>query len=185
EYSHYRQAWIPLRWLPPESVFEDDFSTKSDVWAFGVLMWEVFSLGELPYTKMADDEVLEGLQGMKLKLPVPEGCPSKISKLMARCWAPSLKERPSFTDVVHALGDLPSDSKTNIPPQPPPTTASQRLEHKNRGLWVQQGAPFSNYGAPCHDLSGSIGDLQSTLCNVAKVWPLPTTPHHTADVYIT
>uniref|UniRef100_A0A8C5FJS0 Protein tyrosine kinase 7 (inactive) n=1 Tax=Gadus morhua TaxID=8049 RepID=A0A8C5FJS0_GADMO len=111
EYYHYRQAWIPLRWLPQESVFEDDFSTKSDVWAFGVLMWEVFSLGELPYTKMADDEVLEGLQGMKLKLPVPEGCPSKISKLMARCWAPSLKERPSFTDIVHALGDLPSDSK--------------------------------------------------------------------------
>ena len=60
EYYHYRQAWIPLRWLPQESVFEDDFSTKSDVWAFGVLMWEVFSLGELPYTKMADDEVLEG-----------------------------------------------------------------------------------------------------------------------------
>ncbi|CAL8300186.1 unnamed protein product [Merluccius merluccius] len=111
EYYHYRQAWIPLRWLPPESVFEDDFSTKSDVWAFGVLMWEVFSLGELPYTKMADDEVLEGLQGMKLKLPVPDGCPSKISKLMARCWAPSLKERPSFTDIVQALGDLPSDSK--------------------------------------------------------------------------
>lgn len=60
EYYHYRQAWIPLRWLPTESVFEDDFSTKSDVWAFGVLMWEVFSHGEMPYTKLSDDEVLEG-----------------------------------------------------------------------------------------------------------------------------
>lgn len=60
EYYHYRQAWIPLRWLPSESVFEDDFSTKSDVWAFGVLMWEVFSHGELPYTKLSDDETLEG-----------------------------------------------------------------------------------------------------------------------------
>lgn len=60
EYYHYRQAWIPLRWLPSESVFEDDFSTKSDVWAFGVLMWEVFSHGEMPYTKLSDDEVLEG-----------------------------------------------------------------------------------------------------------------------------
>lgn len=60
EYYHYRQAWIPLRWLPSESVFEDDFSTKSDVWAFGVLMWEVFSHGEMPYAKLSDDEVLEG-----------------------------------------------------------------------------------------------------------------------------
>lgn len=60
EYYHYRQAWIPLRWLPADSVFEDDFSTKSDVWAFGVLMWEVFSYGEMPYTKLSDDEVLEG-----------------------------------------------------------------------------------------------------------------------------
>ncbi|KAL6101587.1 ptk7 [Pungitius sinensis] len=111
EYYHYRQAWIPLRWLPSESVFEDDFSTKSDVWAFGVLMWEVFSLGEMPYPKLSDDEVLEGLQTGKLKLPVPDGCPSKIYKLMVRCWATGLKERPSFTEIVHTLGDLPSDSK--------------------------------------------------------------------------
>lgn len=111
EYYHYRQAWIPLRWLPSESVFEDDFSTKSDVWAFGVLMWEVFSHGEMPYTKLSDDETLEALQTGKLKLPVPDGCPSKIYKLMARCWALSLKERPSFTEIVHALGEVPSDSK--------------------------------------------------------------------------
>ncbi|CAB1343327.1 unnamed protein product, partial [Coregonus sp. 'balchen'] len=110
EYYHYRQVWIPLRWLPAESVFEDDFSTKSDVWAFGVLMWEVFSHGELPYTKLSDDEVLEGLQAGKMKLPVPDGCPSKVYKLMCRCWAPSLKERPSFSEVVNALGDLSSDS---------------------------------------------------------------------------
>lgn len=111
EYYHYRQAWIPLRWLPAESVFEDDFSTKSDVWAFGVLMWEVFSHGELPYAKLSDDEVLEGLQAGKMKLPAPDGCPSKVYRLMARCWAPSLKERPSFSEVVAALGELPSDSK--------------------------------------------------------------------------
>ncbi|MCJ8737770.1 hypothetical protein PDJAM_G00027900 [Pangasius djambal] len=111
EYYHYRQAWIPLRWLPSESVFEDDFSTKTDVWSFGVLMWEVFSFGELPYADLADDKVLEGLQEGKLKLSPPHGCPSRIYKLMLRCWASSPKDRVSFSDIVTALGDLPSESK--------------------------------------------------------------------------
>lgn len=67
EYYHYRQAWIPLRWLPSESVFEDDFSTKTDVWSFGVLMWEVFSFGEQPYADLADDKVLEGKGSKRMK----------------------------------------------------------------------------------------------------------------------
>uniref|UniRef100_A0A8D0FZR7 Inactive tyrosine-protein kinase 7 n=1 Tax=Sphenodon punctatus TaxID=8508 RepID=A0A8D0FZR7_SPHPU len=111
EYYHFRQAWIPLRWMPPEVVLEDEFSTKSDVWSFGVLMWEVFTLGEMPYTKLADDEVLAGLQSGKMKLPHPEGCPSKLYKLMQRCWAPSPKDRPSFSEIANMLGDSPSDSK--------------------------------------------------------------------------
>uniref|UniRef100_A0A4W4HRD6 Inactive tyrosine-protein kinase 7 n=1 Tax=Electrophorus electricus TaxID=8005 RepID=A0A4W4HRD6_ELEEL len=111
EYFHYRQAWIPLRWLPSESVFEDDFSTKSDVWSFGVLMWEVFSLGELPHVELADDKVLEGLQQGTLKLPPPQGCPSRVYKLMLHCWATSPKDRVSFSDVATALGELPSESK--------------------------------------------------------------------------
>ncbi|KAI4885305.1 hypothetical protein NFI96_012264 [Prochilodus magdalenae] len=111
EYYHHKQKYIPLRWLPAESVFDDDFSTKSDVWAFGVLMWEVFSLGELPYSTLSHEEVLEGLQAGTLKLSAPEACPSKVYKLMTRCWALSLKERPSFNELVQALGDIPLDSK--------------------------------------------------------------------------
>ncbi|XP_060782200.1 inactive tyrosine-protein kinase 7 isoform X2 [Neoarius graeffei] len=111
EYYHYRQSWIPLRWLPAESVFENDFSTKSDVWAFGVLMWEVFSHGELPYSSLSHEDVLEGLQARTLKLSAPEACPSTVYKLMSRCWTPSLKERPSFSEIIQALGDIPLDSK--------------------------------------------------------------------------
>uniref|UniRef100_A0A3B1IRW7 Inactive tyrosine-protein kinase 7 n=1 Tax=Astyanax mexicanus TaxID=7994 RepID=A0A3B1IRW7_ASTMX len=111
EYYHYRQKLVPLRWLPAESVADDDFSTKSDVWAFGVLMWEVFSHGELPYSTLSHEEVLEGLQAGTLKLSAPDACSSKIYKLMSRCWAPSPKERPSFSELVLALGDIPLDSK--------------------------------------------------------------------------
>ncbi|KAJ7423320.1 hypothetical protein BTVI_10222 [Pitangus sulphuratus] len=111
EYYHFRQAWIPLRWMPPEAVLEDEFSTKSDVWSFGVLMWEVFTHGEMPYTPLADDEVLAGLQSGKTKLPHPEGCPSRLAKLMQRCWAPSPKDRPSFSELATTLGDSSADSK--------------------------------------------------------------------------
>ncbi|XP_064365930.1 inactive tyrosine-protein kinase 7 isoform X2 [Dromaius novaehollandiae] len=111
EYYHFRQAWIPLRWMPPEAVLEDEFSTKSDVWSFGVLMWEVFTHGEMPYSPLADDEVLAGLQLGKTKLPQPEGCPLRLAKLMQRCWAPSPKDRPSFSELATTLGDSPADSK--------------------------------------------------------------------------
>ncbi|XP_069810737.1 inactive tyrosine-protein kinase 7 [Dendropsophus ebraccatus] len=111
EYYHLRQAWVPLRWMPPEAVQDDDFSTKSDVWSFGVLMWEVFTLGEMPYTDMADDEVLAGLQGGSLKPSAPENCSSRYYKLMQRCWASSPKDRPSFSDIANTLGDHHANSK--------------------------------------------------------------------------
>ncbi|KAM4692877.1 inactive tyrosine-protein kinase 7 [Discoglossus pictus] len=111
EYYHLRQSWVPLRWMPPEAIQDDDFSTKSDVWSFGVLMWEVFTHGELPYAAMPDDEVLAGLQKDSLKLPAPEGCSSRFYKLMQRCWSPSPKDRPSFSEIVNTLGDSPSNSK--------------------------------------------------------------------------
>ncbi|XP_044284906.1 inactive tyrosine-protein kinase 7 [Varanus komodoensis] len=111
EYYHYHQAWIPLRWMPPEAVLEDEFSTKSDVWSFGVVMWEIFTLAEMPYSKLADEEVLAGLQSGKMKLLHPEGCPSKLYKVMQRCWAPSPKDRPSFSEIANMLGESPSESK--------------------------------------------------------------------------
>lgn len=111
EYYHYRQAWIPLRWLPAESVFENNFSTKSDVWAFGVLMWEVFRLGELPYNTLNDDDVMEALQSGKLNPCPPESCPPAVSSLMSRCWACSPKERPGFSEIARTLAHIPTDTK--------------------------------------------------------------------------
>ncbi|KAJ8002291.1 hypothetical protein DPEC_G00178360 [Dallia pectoralis] len=111
EYYHYRQAWIPLRWLPSEAVLEDDYSTKTDVWSFGVLMWEVFSLGELPHSSLNHDQVFEALREGSGKLSLPQGCPSRVYKLMMRCWASSPKDRSCFSDIISALSELPSESK--------------------------------------------------------------------------
>ncbi|XP_078137903.1 inactive tyrosine-protein kinase 7-like [Centroberyx gerrardi] len=110
EYHQHRQALVPVRWLPAESVFEDDFSAKSDVWSFGVLMWEVFSLGELPYAALEHPRVLQDLQSGSLLLPPLPLCPSRVYKLILRCCSVSPKERPSFSDVQTVLSDLPADT---------------------------------------------------------------------------
>uniref|UniRef100_A0A671NQ10 Inactive tyrosine-protein kinase 7-like n=1 Tax=Sinocyclocheilus anshuiensis TaxID=1608454 RepID=A0A671NQ10_9TELE len=111
EYYQNRQVWIPLRWLPAESVFEGEFCSKADVWAFGVLMWEVFSLGELPYPALNDHQVLEGLQAGTLRLSPPVNCPAHVCSLMSRCWASSPKERPTFSEILQILTDSPADTK--------------------------------------------------------------------------
>uniref|UniRef100_A0A672P3U9 Inactive tyrosine-protein kinase 7 n=1 Tax=Sinocyclocheilus grahami TaxID=75366 RepID=A0A672P3U9_SINGR len=111
EYYQHRQVWIPLRWLPAESVFEGEFCSKADVWAFGVLMWEVFSLGELPYPALNDHQMLEGLQAGTLHLSPPVNCPAHVCSLMSRCWASSPKERPTFSEILQTLTDSSTDTK--------------------------------------------------------------------------
>ncbi|KAM6972799.1 inactive tyrosine-protein kinase 7a [Aplochiton taeniatus] len=111
EYYHCRQAWVPVRWLPAEAVLDDDYSTKTDVWSFGVFMWEVFSLGELPHASLTHDQLLQELRSGGLRLPLPQGCPSRVYKLMCLCWAPSPKDRPCFTEALATLSELPNESK--------------------------------------------------------------------------
>uniref|UniRef100_A0A673IL54 Inactive tyrosine-protein kinase 7-like n=1 Tax=Sinocyclocheilus rhinocerous TaxID=307959 RepID=A0A673IL54_9TELE len=85
--------------------------SKADVWAFGVLMLEVFSLGELPYPALNDHQVLEGLQAGTLRLSPPVNCPAHVCSLMSRCWASSPKERPTFSEILQTLTDSSTDTK--------------------------------------------------------------------------
>ncbi|KAL9952198.1 hypothetical protein ACROYT_G039413 [Oculina patagonica] len=59
EYYRFNNMQIPLRWMPPEAIFDDDYSEKSDVWAYGVLVWEIYTLGQLPYHDRSNEEVLK------------------------------------------------------------------------------------------------------------------------------
>ncbi|XP_006817060.1 PTK7-like protein isoform X1 [Saccoglossus kowalevskii] len=111
EYYEYHQSLIPIRWMPPEAIFEMEYSTKSDVWAFGVFIWEVFSLGELPFANLADEDVLKGLVSGEISLERPSSCPEELEALMHRCWEDSPKDRPSFSDIAVTIGELHLDSE--------------------------------------------------------------------------
>lgn len=76
---------IPLRWLPYEAVYEDEYSTKSDVYAFGVLIWEIFAQGELPQSKINDNSFLTKLKEKKLEWKPHSSTPEALSKTQVPC----------------------------------------------------------------------------------------------------
>ena len=111
EYYPYHQRLVPLRWMPPEAVLEGNYSSRSDVWSFGVYMWEVFTLADLPYAHQADDEVLKGLQrSERMNLVLPTDCPLEVAQLVHRCMSPEPADRPSFGEITVIIGQMTVDS---------------------------------------------------------------------------
>ncbi|XP_041701920.1 tyrosine-protein kinase SRK3 [Coregonus clupeaformis] len=97
-YTASRSTKIPVRWTAPEAALYQRFSVKSDVWSFGVLLYEMMSRGKMPYDGKSNTEVLE-LLSTGYRLPCPSRCPPNIYRIMLECWNPEASKRPSF----HAL----------------------------------------------------------------------------------
>ena len=107
--SHYYRIHgrfaLPVRWMSYEC-FYGKFSQKSDVWAFGVTMWEIFTLAkEQPYSDMSDKQVVENaLKGKNRKiLPKPDMCPLKVYKIMLECWEHNSDQRATFDELFQLL----------------------------------------------------------------------------------
>ncbi|KAM7286491.1 tyrosine-protein kinase SYK [Ixodes scapularis] len=92
----------PLKWYAPECIYFFKFSTKSDVWSFGVTLWEAMSYGERPYQGMTGQTILAMLEGDH-RLEKPKDCPDCIYELMRSCWSYRPDDRPSFAEVCGAL----------------------------------------------------------------------------------
>ncbi|XP_063630408.1 tyrosine-protein kinase receptor-like [Cydia splendana] len=101
-YKKGGKAMLPIKWMPPEAYIDGVFTIKTDVWSFGVLLWEVFSLGVMPYTGCANREVMEMVSSGG-RLEKPYGCPQEIYRLMCDCWNPTPTERPSFANMLVQL----------------------------------------------------------------------------------
>ncbi|KAL4660156.1 vascular endothelial growth factor receptor 1 isoform X1 [Arapaima gigas] len=106
DYIRKGDARLPLKWMSPESIFDKVFTTQSDVWSFGVLLWEIFSLGSSPYPGIHIDEDFCHRLKEGTRMRAPEYSTPEIYHIMLFCWETNPAERPTFTELVGTLGDL-------------------------------------------------------------------------------
>ncbi|XP_056325462.1 ephrin type-B receptor 1-B [Danio aesculapii] len=96
---------IPVRWTSPEAIAYRKFTSASDVWSYGIVMWEVMSFGERPYWDMSNQDVINAIE-QDYRLPPPMDCPTALHQLMLDCWQKDRNARPRFTDIVNTLDKL-------------------------------------------------------------------------------
>ncbi|KAM7409897.1 hypothetical protein PAMA_001403 [Pampus argenteus] len=95
-------AKLPVKWTAPEALKKEKFSTKSDVWSYGVLLWEIFSYGRQPYPKMSLTDVKEKVEG-GYRMEAPEDCPADVYSMMRICWEQEPRRRPAFHKLREKL----------------------------------------------------------------------------------
>ncbi|KOC64240.1 Tyrosine kinase receptor Cad96Ca [Habropoda laboriosa] len=108
ETRHGRNA-LPIRWMAPESLLYSLFTTKTDVWSFGILMWEIVTLGSTPYPDMTAREVMRNVQN-GYRLERPSHCRSELFRVISRCWHADPDRRPEFQTLRRDLAQLLEDN---------------------------------------------------------------------------
>ncbi|XP_076483802.1 tyrosine kinase receptor Cad96Ca-like [Bombus vancouverensis nearcticus] len=98
-YERKSEGRLPIRWMAPESLYDNIFSVKSDIWSFGVLIWEIVTLGSTPYPGLAAAEVMRRIKE-GYRLDRPEHCKRELYNIMYYCWDKDPACRPSFGELV-------------------------------------------------------------------------------------
>ncbi|XP_043836301.1 leukocyte tyrosine kinase receptor isoform X4 [Dromiciops gliroides] len=118
--SYYRKggrAMLPVKWMPPEAFLEGIFTSKTDSWSFGVLLWEIFSLGYMPYPGRTNQEVLDFVIGGG-RMDPPRSCPGPVYQIMTQCWQHQPDHRPNFASILERLQYCTQDPDVLTTPLP-------------------------------------------------------------------
>uniref|UniRef100_A0A3P9A2K4 receptor protein-tyrosine kinase n=1 Tax=Esox lucius TaxID=8010 RepID=A0A3P9A2K4_ESOLU len=138
-----RGGKIPIRWTAPEAIAFRKFTSASDVWSYGIVMWEVMSYGERPYWEMSNQDVIKAVED-SYRLPGPMDCPAALYHLMMDCWQKDRNSRPKFEEIVSLLDKLirnPSSLKALVNSSHSSMYASVGLRegsgHQSVGEWLE------------------------------------------------
>ncbi|KAL1517707.1 hypothetical protein ABEB36_001439 [Hypothenemus hampei] len=149
-YTAHAGAKFPIKWTAPEGLAYNKFSTKSDVWAFGILLWEIATYGMSPYPGVDLTDVYHMLE-KGYRMEIPPGCPPKIYELMRQCWQWHANDRPTFKEIHHALENMFQES-----------SITEEVEKQLQGneFPLPTGTPHMSY-KKSH--SGSTGNLHGLV----------------------
>ncbi|KAL5110728.1 Arf-GAP with coiled-coil ANK repeat and PH domain-containing protein 2 [Taenia crassiceps] len=159
---------MPVKWLAIECIKKRIFSSKSDVWAYGVTLWEIFTLGRKPYERIHTRHLIQYLEkGLRLAQPVTTSL--ELYELMIECWQDDPDRRPSFDELVQRTSDMELDPQAFI--------SFKRVhwikKHKEGGtrLWSDSGltASTSSYVATTINTTTTTGNTGTMLKSVSEV----------------
>ncbi|XP_018569840.1 tyrosine-protein kinase Abl isoform X4 [Anoplophora glabripennis] len=150
-YTAHAGAKFPIKWTAPEGLAYNKFSTKSDVWAFGILLWEIATYGMSPYPGVDLTDVYHMLE-KGYRMECPPGCPPKIYELMRQCWQWNANDRPMFKEIHHALENMFQESSI--------TEEVEKQLQGNEAPPVPMGTPHMSY-KKSH--SGSTGNIHGLV----------------------
>ncbi|KAL3970419.1 hypothetical protein ACER0C_025938 [Sarotherodon galilaeus] len=109
DYIARGNSFLPLKWMSPESIFQNIYSSQSDVWSYGVLLWEIFSLGCSPYPDLPMTQEFYSALKRGYRMSRPDHSPQDMYDLMKRCWEEKPQSRPSFSSLLIDMGNMLTD----------------------------------------------------------------------------
>uniref|UniRef100_A0A8C3E8M5 Tyrosine-protein kinase n=12 Tax=Neognathae TaxID=8825 RepID=A0A8C3E8M5_CORMO len=117
EYTAREGAKFPIKWTAPEAINYGSFTIKSDVWSFGILLYEIVTYGKIPYPGMSNSDVMVALQ-RGYRMPRMETCPAELYDIMKTCWKDKAEERPTFDYLQSVLDDFYTATEGQYQQQP-------------------------------------------------------------------
>lgn len=117
EYSAREGAKFPIKWTAPEAINYGTFTIKSDMWSFGVLLYEITTYGKIPYPGMSKVEVMSSVQ-RGYRMPRPDNCPAELYDIMMSCWKSRPEDRPTFDYLQSVLDDFYTSTEAQYQQQP-------------------------------------------------------------------
>lgn len=169
-------TFLPVKWMAPESIFDNLYTTLSDVWSYGVLLWEIFSLGGTPYPGMMVDSTFYNKIKSGYRMAKPDHATSEVYEIMVQCWNSEPEKRPSFyhlSEIVENL--LPGQYKKSYEKihldflkSDHPAVARMRVDSDNAYI----GVTYKNEEDKLKEWEGGL-DEQRLSADSGYIIPLP------------